>query len=429
MLPDPRARPERSIIANTGEGRARYVLPHSFRNRFGWVALAGRTGPNQPQPSRGSHYSPSNTTTQPNLNTNPGNLPSDLDRPVYLSGKVVLDDGTPPPDAVTMQLLCGGSPRNVGYTTTKGQFSIDLTDRNNNARFTDASQGGSSSTWDGSGIGNTQTTNSSTGALTQSRIGTKTNFLGCELLAVLPGFRSDHIDLYNRRSMDNPEVGTLVLHRLGNVQGFTVSATTTMAPKDARKAFEKGRNAEKKEKWDEAETEFQKAVDEYPKFASAWYELGYAQQKKNNLDAARKSYARSLEADAKFINPYGQLALLAVREQKWEEVADTTSRLLQLNPVDFPLDWYFNAVANFNLQKLDVAEKSAREGIKTDPGHRIPKLNHLLGLILAQKHDYPGALDNLRAYLLLAPAATDTDMVKKQVAEVEKFIQPESAKQ
>ena len=285
MLPDPRARPERSIIANTGEGRARYVLPHSFRNRFGWVARPAGQAQTSRNPVGGPTTSPSNTTTQPNLNTNPGNLPSDLDRPVYLSGKVVLDDGTPPPDAVTMQLLCGGSPRNVGYTTTKGQFSIDLTDRNNNARFTDASQGGSSSTWDGSGIGNTQTTNSSTGALTQSRIGTKTNFLGCELLAVLPGFRSDHIDLYNRRSMDNPEVGTLVLHRLGSVQGFTVSATTTMAPKDARKAFEKGRNAAKKEKWDEAETEFQKAVDEYPKFASAWYELGYAQQKKNNLDA------------------------------------------------------------------------------------------------------------------------------------------------
>jgi hypothetical protein len=368
-----------------------------------------------------------NAPTQPGLNTNTGSISPDMERPVYLSGKVVLDDGTPPTDSVTMQLLCGGSPRNVGYTNTKGQFNVDLTDRNNNSRFTDASQAGGA--WDGSGIGNTQNSNTSTGSLTQSRIGSKANFLGCELLAVLPGFRSDHVDLYNRRSMDNPEIGTLVLHRLANVQGFTISATTAMAPKDAKKAFDKGRNAQKKEKWDEAETEFQKAVDEYPKFASAWYELGVSQQKRNNLDAARKSYARSLEADSKFINPYGQLALLAVRDQKWGEVADTTARLLQLNPVDFPIDWYYNAVANFNLQKLDLAEKSAREGLSSDPAHRVPKLNHLLGVILAQKLDYAGAMDNLRAYLLLAPAATDIDLVKKQLAEVEKLAQPALAKQ
>ncbi|HME06229.1 MAG TPA: tetratricopeptide repeat protein, partial [Bryobacteraceae bacterium] len=217
--------------------------------------------------------------------------------------------------------------------------------------------------------------------------------------------------------------GTLVLHRLGNVEGFTISATTAMAPKDAKKAFDKGRTAEKKQKWDEAESEFQKAVDEYPKFAAAWYELGFAQQKTNNLEAARKSYARSLEADPKFINPYGQLALLAVREQKWDEVADTTSRLLHLNPVDFPMDWYFNAVANLQLQKLDVAEKSAREGINTDREHRIPKLNHLLGIILAQKHDYSGAVENLRAYLLSSPPANDADVAKKQLAEFEKLTQ------
>jgi Flp pilus assembly protein TadD len=335
-----------------------------------------------------------------------------------------------------MQLLCNGGPRNIGYTNLKGQFNIDLTDRNNSSRLNDASQGGASqggasqstASWDGSGIGNTQNSNGSPGTLGQSRIGFATNFLGCELLAELPGFRSDHVDLYNRHSLDNPEVGTLVLHRLANVQGLTISATTALAPKDAKKAFEKGRNAEKKEKWDEAETEFRKAVDQYPKFASAWYELGFVQQKKNNVDAARKSYARSLEADPKFINPYGQLAALAMREQKWDEVADATFHLLQLNPVDFPMDWYYNAIANLQLQKLDIAEKSAREGIGADPNHGVPQLNYVLGVILAQKHDYPGALDNLRAYLLLAPKATNADTARKQLAEVEKLATPLPAK-
>lgn len=374
----------------------------------------------------GSPTTPTNPTPPRSSIPDPGSTSPEIARPIYLSGKVVLEDGTAPPDSVIMQLLCGGSPRNVGYTTSKGQFNLDLTNKNNSTLFSDASQGGSG--WEGP-LGGAPSANSSAGALGQSRAGSRSNFLGCELLATLPGFRSDHVDLYNRRSMDNPEVGTIVLHRLANVEGLTISITTSLAPKDARKAFEKGRNAGKKEKWDDAEVEFQKAVDQYPKFAAAWYELGFAQQKKNNVTAARASYGRALEADSKYINPYGQLAVLAVREQKWDEVEENTSRLLKLNPVDFPMDWYFNAIANLQLQRLDLAEKSAREGIHTDHEHRIPKLNHLLGIILAQKRDYPGAMENLRAYLSQSPAPSDADVAKKELAEIEKLAPPQAGKQ
>lgn len=375
----------------------------------------------------GSPTTSPTTPTQPGPNTGTLPMPQDVPRPVYLSGKVVLEDGTPPPDLVTMQMQCGSNPRNVGYTNAKGQFNIDLTDRNNSTRFSDASQGNRN--WDDPASGNSPGSASSPYSLSQPSAGARQGFMGCEVFATLPGFRSDHVNLFNRRSMDNPEVGTLVLHRLANVEGLTVSATTAMAPKDAKKAFEKGRNAEKKEKWEEAEAEFQKAVDAYPKFAAAWYELGFAQQKRNNVEAARKSYARSLDADPKYINPYGQLAVLAVREQKWDEVAEATSHLLKLNPVDFPMDWYFNSVANLQLQKLDLAEKSAREGINLDHGHRIPKLNHLLAIILAQKKDYTGAVENLRAYLLTSPQASDSEVAKKQLAELEKLAQSQPDKQ
>jgi hypothetical protein len=66
------------------------------------------------------------------------------------------------------------------------------------------------------------------------------DLFSCELRASLPGFRSDVVSLANRRFMDNPEVGTIVLHRLGNVEGLTISATTMAAPKDAKKAYDKG---------------------------------------------------------------------------------------------------------------------------------------------------------------------------------------------
>jgi tetratricopeptide (TPR) repeat protein len=213
------------------------------------------------------------------------------------------------------------------------------------------------------------------------------------------------------------------------VEGLTISATSAYAPKDAKKAFEKAREATRKQKWDEAEKDFQKAVDVYPKYAAAWFQLGLVQQEKKNDEAARKSYAQALAADPKFVSPYQQLAMMAAREQKWQEVIDDTDRLLRLNPVDFPQAWLFNSLGNYYLKNLDAAEKSAREGIAHDAAHHYATMNHVLGVILAQKQDYAGAAQQLRDYIQFAPKANDIDQVKQQLSEVEKVLGPEAKKQ
>jgi tetratricopeptide (TPR) repeat protein len=229
--------------------------------------------------------------------------------------------------------------------------------------------------------------------------------------------------------MENPDVGVLVLRRVAKVDGVTISATSALAPKDAKKAFEKAHKEELQEKWPEAQKEFEKAVASYPQYASAWYELGNVQQAQNDLEGARQSYARALEADPKFVVTYGQLASIAAREKKWQEVADDSNQLLKLDPVDFPQAWVYNAVANYGLRNWDAAAKSSREGLALDPGHRYPKLNQVLGAVLALQHDYPGSIQNLRDYLRYAPDASDADLVKKQLSQLEAVVEPQAAKQ
>ena len=64
--------------------------------------------------------------------------------------------------------------------------------------------------------------------------------MNCELRANVAGFTSDTIDLFNRRTADNMDVGTIVLHRLAGVEGTSISVTSMMAPKAAKKAYEQG---------------------------------------------------------------------------------------------------------------------------------------------------------------------------------------------
>lgn len=333
-----------------------------------------------------------------------------MQAPLYLSGKVVMEDGTAPPEPVVIQLLCKVAPRPVAYTDSKGFFSANLSDRIGNTLIADASDpyGGASR------IDSPTNTNGGGAGITAR------DLLGCTLEASLAGFRSNSIDLGMHQSLDNPNVGTLFLRRLANVEGLTISATSGLAPKEARKALEKARNDELKSKWADAHKELEKAVTIYPKYAAAWLELGNVQQKEGDLDAARESYEKALAADAKFVSPILQLALMAARAQKWQDVADDTDRLLRLNPVDFPQAWTFNALANYNLNKLEQAEKSAREGLSRDAAHHFPANSHVLGLVLAQKRDYPGSVQYLRDYLHYSPDAPDSAEVKKKLDEIEK---------
>jgi tetratricopeptide (TPR) repeat protein len=377
--------------------------------------IPGTGNPNTPGIGRPGQQ-PGQFPGDPNRNQ----FPDLSNRPIFLSGKVVTEDGTPPPEPVIIERVCNGQPRPEGYTDSKGRFSFQL--GQNTAVMADASVSSTDP------FGNSGPNSRGGFGGPQGRGISERDLMGCELRASLPGYRSEAVNLSGRRFMDNPEVGTIILRRLANVQGLTLSATSAMAPKDARKAYEKGRELAKKQKWADAQKEFEKAVTVYPKYANAWTDLGMVQEQLNQPEEARKSYEQAMAQDSRLVAPYIQVAFLEARQNKWKEVAELTDKAVKLNPYDYPRAYFLNAVAYLNMQKLDEAEKSAREGVKVDSRRSVPKIQHVLGVILAQKADYAGATEYMNSYLKTLPAnAPDIAVVKKQLAEVEKFAQAPKA--
>jgi tetratricopeptide (TPR) repeat protein len=340
--------------------------------------------------------------------TNPGATSPGDTRPIFLSGKVMFSDGTAPTEPIMIERVCNGTPRPEGYTDSKGRFSFQLGE-NRTAALADASYDPN--------FGRIGRPNNAGGGIRESEL------WGCDLRASLAGFRSDTVSLASRRSMDNPEVGTIILHRNANVEGLTTSATNALAPKAARSSYEKGMEAIKKTKLDEAKKDFEKAVELYPKYAYAWFELGKLQEQRDHAEEARKAYEQALAADSKYINPYERLYIMAAKDSKWQEVAEGTDRVLRLNPYDFPSAYYFNGLANLQLNHLDAAEKSMREAIKLDTAHRNPRSGYILGVILAQKQEFTASADLLREYLKVVQDGKEADFVRTQLADVEKFAQ------
>jgi Tfp pilus assembly protein PilF len=374
----------------------------------------GTTGGGAPTgtPSTGTTTTslPSPTTTAattPNV-TNPAND----SRQIFISGRVMMADGSPVPTSVTIQRVCGGNPRSVAYTTGNGSFSFQW------GQTQGVIQDASESAGRRMGMG------SSTGASGGSGPST----IGCELRANLAGYRSDVVNLTNRTALDNNDVGIIVLHNLSRSEGNTVSTSSLLAPKGAKKSYERGLLALQQNKTDLAAKDFEKAVTEYPKYADAWLSLGQLRRQQGREDSARTALMKSSEADPKLLAPVLELGFLTAKQGKWEETEGFLNRAVKIAPTGYPVAWYTLAVANYNLKKYDDAEKNVRRALQYDPQHGLPREQYLLGKILREKQDYAGAAAALAAFVRLAPAEPDTAEVRAEIGELRKLQGEQAAK-
>jgi tetratricopeptide (TPR) repeat protein len=242
----------------------------------------------------------------------------------------------------------------------------------------------------------------------------------CEVAAKLEGYRSATVDLSQRTSLDRPDIGTILLHRIGDQEGSTVSVTALQAPKAARQAFDKGMAFLRKDRFDDAEKQFEKAVGLYPNYADAWYRLGHVQVQKNDGKAGRESFGKSIAADPKLVPPCVELTALNINEGKWRDALETSQRAIKLDPFGVPALYFFNAVANYNLKNWEGSEKSARQLLRLDAQHQFPKVHRILGAILNLRGEYAGAAEQMRKYLKYAGEAKDAGEVRTQLAELEK---------
>jgi tetratricopeptide (TPR) repeat protein len=341
----------------------------------------------------------------------------DMDRPVFLSGQVVLEDGTPPPEQVLVQRVCDeGRPIPQGYTDARGQFSFEI--GRNRSLAMDAQNATAADPFGSSASRGSPGFAQPNGPPLEGGMNPR-DLTGCELRIQVPGFYPAARDLSGRRVMDSPDVGTLVLRRLPGVQGSIFSSTTLQARKEARAAFEKGRDLARGKELDDALKEYERAVRIAPRFAAAWFELGLVHQMLNHTADARKAYGEALLADPSFIKPYRQIALLSFNEQKWSEVVEVTDRWIGLDQVSYPEAHFFNAFANFYLNQLDAAERRAREVVKLDADRSIPRARYVLGAVLIERGDYVGAAEQLRKYVEVAEPGPDVERARQMLAQLE----------
>jgi len=188
---------------------------------LGMAQQGGQTGGSTSAPGKGTTTPTPTPTPRPTTQTPSPNQTPQLPRPIWISGTVMMYDGGPPPESVTIERVCSSnSVRPEGYTDSRGHFSFNL--GQNTGIFSDAStssfpditqQGGLNSMTGNSGGGGTSSSNQDSA------------YWDCELRARLPGYRSDTVSLAGRRMLDSPHVGVIMLYPIAKIQGLTASVT------------------------------------------------------------------------------------------------------------------------------------------------------------------------------------------------------------
>ncbi|MDA0207534.1 MAG: tetratricopeptide repeat protein [Acidobacteria bacterium] len=335
-----------------------------------------------------------------------------IDRPVVMTGSVLLASGEKPLDPVLIKRICGASVTPEGYSDSKGKFSFRIGGGSSLAATMNAS------------VGNDRPDDLVTG-VEKTTIGLVDadptggiDLSGCSLVADAPGYRSAPIVLTRMHTMGRGEVGQFILTPLGGKVASAVSITTLEAPKGAQKAYEKAlKEARKGESAKVAKViaALEQAVALYPRYAAAWTLLGQVRMQEGDIPGAETALENALEADQRYVLTYEPLILLRVGQKDWKRTAILADFVLSFDPANTNVRWY-QTVAFFQLGSLDEAAASI-DKLQSDKqaAAMFPQMHHLRGLIYAQRGEFEDAAAEYKQYLELAPDSVAGDTIKQQL--------------
>ena len=314
-----------------------------------------------------------------------------------------METGKPTPEPVSIELNCGMRPLQAIHTDLGGYFTFSL----------------------GSGVQSNMdfsASNENPMAQANSRQnlpgGAGGSLTGCELRVSVPGYHPLTYTLSQHPDMGRMEVGTLRLQRIAGIEGSAISVTSLLVPGNARKEYEKALKEVRGNHPDAARQHLEKAIAGYEKYAAAWNELGRIFNASHSTDKAREAFQKAIAADPQYTPPYLSLATLELESRNYQSAVETATKLLELDS-SISFASFVQAVGDFNLNRLDEAEKSARQAEKGAQGN-LPQVHALLADIFLQKQDYPHAASQMRTYLQESPNGPFAEQMRKDLEQIQK---------
>jgi tetratricopeptide (TPR) repeat protein len=197
----------------------------------------------------------------------------------------------------------------------------------------------------------------------------------------------------------------------------TVTTATLKIPEKAQKEFDKGVDAFSSGDNKKAEESFNKAVEDYPKYANAYSNLGVLYVKTGKQQKAKDAFTKAVTVDDKFVPGYVNLARLSFAEHKYPESESTLAKALAIAPDN--LDALALLVASEYMNKENEKVLANVRHIHSLPAHEAFAEVHLLAAqILMAENERDQAIDQYTAFLQESPNDLRVPAVRKTLAQM-----------
>jgi tetratricopeptide (TPR) repeat protein len=171
-------------------------------------------------------------------------------------------------------------------------------------------------------------------------------------------------------------------------------------PKKTVKEFEKGVNAEKQDKAEEAVEHYRKALGYSPDFYPAHNNLGSAYLSRQQFADARSQFEAAIKANQNDPEAHFNLANVMLLTKRYDEATVEIEEGFKRQPVS-AFGQFLRGTLYSHTDRPDLAEKSLLMALDLDP--RMPQAYlQLVNLYLQQKRT-PDAISELEAYLKAFP--------------------------
>jgi tetratricopeptide (TPR) repeat protein len=171
-------------------------------------------------------------------------------------------------------------------------------------------------------------------------------------------------------------------------------------PKKTVKEFEKGIEADRDNKKDDAIAHYRKAIEISPDFYPAHNNLGSDELSQSHLDAAKIEFTTVVKLNQSDASAYFNLANVSMLQGQLSEADNFLDEGFRRQP-DSAFGKFLLGTVDLRAGKLSDAELALRRSIELDPSMAQPRLQ-LVNLYLKQGRK-PDAIDQLHAFLTAMP--------------------------
>jgi len=208
---------------------------------------------------------------------------------------------------------------------------------------------------------------------------------------------------------------------------YTVSARELRIPGKALNEYKKGLDSLRKKDFAGSVSHFRKATQAFPEYFEAYYHTGVAETTLGRYDEAMKSFEKAIElSGGNYAWAEFGIGYLFYLEGKTEEAVTVLERGLEQdgNSAD---GHFILGLAQLKLDRLDEAEKNAREALLRNPN--LAEAYLVLSDAYGRRHEYREQLQGLEKYLKLEPNGPDSENARRAHAKVEEIMARDRAQE